>query len=160
MDDKRVFSTEAAPVALNDSSQDSESHKIHKCHSKKRDDTQNEGSSQDVIDCNNIPAIYIETSDEDDTSEGLSGDVEQTETQLSLATNLGSSVDCGGEFAYYISAVNYNLEILKEKYFKDRIQSLSLLTKIMTVVLLTKNISSDKKKYSKGDFCELHNIKR
>jgi len=149
MDDKRVFSTEVAPVALNDSSQDLESHKIYKCHSKKRDDTQNEGSSQDVIACNNIPAIYIETSDEDDTSEGLSGDVEQTKTQLPLATNLGSSVDCGGDFAYYISAMNYNLEILKEKYFKA---ILSLLTKIMTVVLLTKNISSDKKNIAKEIF--------
>jgi len=105
-----------------------------------------------VIDCNNIPAIYIETSDEDDTSEGLSGDVEQTETQLPLATNLGSSVDCGGEFAYYISAVNFNLEILKEKYFKDRIHFLSF----------NENYdgSSAYKEYFKGNFCELHNIKR
>jgi len=159
MDDKRVFSTEVAPVALNDSSQDSESHKIYKCHSKKRDDTQNEGSSQDVIDCNNIPVIYIETSDEDDTSEGLSGDVEQTETQLPLATNLGSSVDCGGEFAYYISAVNYNLEILKEKYFKDRIHSLSL-NENYDGSSAYKEYFKRQKEYSKGNFCELHNIKR
>ncbi|KYN43266.1 hypothetical protein ALC56_02214 [Trachymyrmex septentrionalis] len=103
MDDKRVSLAEIAPIILNDASQDSKfpNYKIHKCHSKKRDDTQNEESIQDVIDCENVPTIYIETSDEDDVSErSFSGDVERMETQLPLTTDLGSSVDYGREFAY------------------------------------------------------------
>lgn len=104
MDDKRVSSTEIALVASNDAPQDSESRdcKIHKCHSEKHGDTRNEGSMQDVIDLESVPAIYIETSDEDDASEELSGDIERMETQLSLATDLGSFIDCGQEFAYCI----------------------------------------------------------
>lgn len=109
MDDKRVCSTEIALVASNDVSQDSESRdcKIHKCHSEKRDDTRNDRSPQD--DLESVPAIYIETSDEDDASEELLGDVERTETQLPLATDLGSSINYGNEFTYCISATNYNL---------------------------------------------------
>ncbi|XP_018363377.1 PREDICTED: uncharacterized protein LOC108761381 [Trachymyrmex cornetzi] len=101
MDDKRVSSTEIAPVVLNDASQNSKSpnYKIHKCHSEKRDGTLNEESIQDVIDRENVPTIYIETSDEDDVSERFSGDVERTETQLPLTTDLGSSVGYGREFA-------------------------------------------------------------
>ncbi|XP_011049143.1 PREDICTED: uncharacterized protein LOC105142932 [Acromyrmex echinatior] len=101
MDDKHVTSTKIAPVVLNDASQDSKSpkHKIHKCHSEKCDDMRNEESIQDVIDRENVPTIYIETSDEDDVSEKFSGDVERTETQLPLTTDLGSSVGYGREFA-------------------------------------------------------------
>ncbi|XP_024885038.1 uncharacterized protein LOC112463089 [Temnothorax curvispinosus] len=100
MDVRHVSSAEVAPVASNDAPQNSESRnwKIRKCHLEKRDDTRNEAGTQDVI--GNIPAIYIDTSDEDDVSEGLSGDVERTETQHSPATDPGSSaVDCGKEFA-------------------------------------------------------------
>ncbi|XP_011882453.1 PREDICTED: uncharacterized protein LOC105570099 [Vollenhovia emeryi] len=95
MDDKRISSTEASPVALNDAPQDSESRdcKIPKCHPEKRD----EAGTQEVI--GNVPAIYIETSEEDDASEGLSGDVERLEIQLPLATDLESSIDRGKEFA-------------------------------------------------------------
>ncbi|XP_018312433.1 uncharacterized protein [Mycetomoellerius zeteki] len=101
MDDKRVSSTEIASVVLNDAPQDSKfpNYKIHKCHSEKCDNTRNEESIQDVIDRENVPSIYIETSDEDDVSERFSGDVERTETQLSFTTNLRSSVGCGREFA-------------------------------------------------------------
>ncbi|KYN05903.1 PREDICTED: uncharacterized protein LOC108783501 [Cyphomyrmex costatus] len=101
MDDKRVSSTEIASVVLNDAFQDSKSSncKVHKCHLEKRDDTRNEGSIQDVIDRESIPMIYIETSDEDDVSERFSGDVERTETQLPLMTDLESSIGCGREFA-------------------------------------------------------------
>ncbi|XP_012061592.1 PREDICTED: uncharacterized protein LOC105624851 [Atta cephalotes] len=99
MDDKHVTSTEIVPV-LNDTSQDSKSlnYKIHKCHSEKRDDTRNEESIQDVRE--NVPTIYIESSDEDDVSERFSDDVKRTETQiLPFTTDLESSVDYGREFA-------------------------------------------------------------
>ncbi|XP_018356933.1 PREDICTED: uncharacterized protein LOC108757097 [Trachymyrmex septentrionalis] len=126
MDDKRVSLAEIAPIILNDASQDSKfpNYKIHKCHSKKRDDTQNEESIQDVIDCENVPTIYIETSDEDDVSErSFSGDVERMETQLPLTTDLGSSVDYGREFASLLHerAQNLWLEMtsLREKLAKE-----------------------------------------
>lgn len=107
MDDGRVSSTEIASVALNDAPQDSESQncKIRKCHSEKRDDTQNEVDTRDVNDSENVPAICLETSDEDDVSEGLSGDVERTEIQLPLEANLGAAVDCGKEFTYFIPTI-------------------------------------------------------
>ncbi|XP_012523981.1 uncharacterized protein LOC105829561 [Monomorium pharaonis] len=100
MDDKRVPS-EVASVVLSDTPRDLESQncKIYKCHSEKRDDTRNEESTQDVINFGDVPGIYIETSDEDDASEELAlSDVEQTETQLPLATAPESS-DCEKEFA-------------------------------------------------------------
>lgn len=91
MDNRRIFSTEITSVALDDAPQDSESQncRIRKCHSEKRD-MRNEAGMQDVIE--NVSSIYIESSDEDDASEGLSGD------------DLGSSADRGKEFAYCIPA--------------------------------------------------------
>lgn len=151
MDNRRIFSTEIASVALNDALQDSKSQncKIRKCHSEKRD-MRNEAGMQDVIE--NVSSIYIESSDEDDAFEGLSGNVEQTETQFSLVTGLGSSADGGKEFAYCIPAIN--LEILKKNILKTE-YILSLLTKIMEVVSLTK--TKRQKRSLRIAFC---NIKR
>lgn len=106
MGDRHVSSTEVAPVASNDAPQNSESRnrEIRKCHSEKCNNMQNEAGTHD--DLENLSAtIYTETSDEDDVSEGLLGDVERTETRRPLATDLGTS--CGRELSYRISVVNY-----------------------------------------------------
>lgn len=105
--DDRHSSTEVAPVVSNDVSQDSESQncKIRKCHSEKCSNTRNEAGTQDVIDLGNLSAVYVETSDEDDASEGLVDDVERTETRF--PEDLGSSVDYGKEFSYCVFVVNY-----------------------------------------------------
>lgn len=90
MDDKRVVSTETTPVDL---PQDSESQncEISKYYSEKC--AQNEKNTQ----IENVAAIYTEMSDDDDASERTSSlDVEN---QLSVATDIESSIDCGKKIA-------------------------------------------------------------
>ncbi|XP_011707291.1 PREDICTED: uncharacterized protein LOC105462419 [Wasmannia auropunctata] len=124
MDDKRVSSMDEASVILNDASQDSEFRdcKIHKCHLEKRDDTRKE-STQNVINHENVPAIYIETSDEDDASEGLSGDVERTEIRLPLATDPELVVDYEREFSSLLheraEKLRSEMTSLQEKLSKE-----------------------------------------
>lgn len=111
MDDKRVVSTETTPVVASDSPQDSESqnYEISKYYLEKC--TKNEENTQ----TENVAAIYTEMSDDDDTSERTSSiDVEN---QVSLATDIESSIDCGKKIAYCIS-INYILEIIFKKYLK------------------------------------------
>lgn len=107
MDDKGVPSTEEMLDATNDALRHSKSQnsKILKCHSEVCGNVQNEESLQNVTDYENIPAICIETSDEDDASKRLPTDVERTENQFQFMTDLDSSIDCGNELAYCISAV-------------------------------------------------------
>lgn len=108
MDDKRVVSTETTPVDL---PQDSESQncEISKYYSEKC--AQNEENTQ----MENVAAIYTEMSDDDDASERTSSlDVEN---QLSVATDIESSIDCGKKIAYCTS-INYILEIIFKKYLK------------------------------------------
>ncbi|XP_029157925.1 uncharacterized protein LOC114930309 [Nylanderia fulva] len=90
-DDGRVFSKERTPVVA--TNVDSENCEISKCHSEKC--TRNEENTQ----IENVAAICIESSDEDDASERTSSDVERRESmENQLPTNLELSIDCEKKF--------------------------------------------------------------
>ncbi|XP_072743322.1 uncharacterized protein [Anoplolepis gracilipes] len=92
MDDKRIVS-ETTSVVASDAFQDSESQncEIAKCYSEKC--AQNEENTQ----IENVTTIYTQMSDEDDASERTSS--VDVENQLSLETDLESSIDCEKKFA-------------------------------------------------------------
>lgn len=119
MDDKRIVS-ETTSVVASDAFQDSESQncEISKCYSEKC--AQNEENTQ----IENVTTIYTQMSDEDDASERTSS--VDVENQLSLETDLESSIDCEKKFAY-CTPINYILKIImfkkylkRERYFQNK----------------------------------------
>lgn len=117
MNDKCVVSAKTTPNVLEDSKL--QNCEISKSYSEKC------AQNEENIQIENVPAIYTEMSDEDNTSERTSS--VDLENQLLLATE--SSVDCGKKFAYIIAFLyklypqNNNRKNIWKRYPEIKISS-------------------------------------
>lgn len=105
MDDECISSSEVTSVTSSDVLQDSESQncEISKCYSEKRDKRNEESTAKDAIDSENrVPAICIETSDDEEAFERLSINIEEMENRFQFVTDAGPAVNREKESAYCI----------------------------------------------------------